>query len=75
MVAPTLSPEPGWEVNYWQQSTCFTMKASAKEIAFHQNSRATIQASIAKLADAVGLTLGPRGRNVVLDEFGNPRDD
>lgn len=49
------------------------MKASAKEIAFDQSSRAAIQAGIDKLADAVGLTLGPRGRNVVLDEFGSPK--
>ncbi|GJP64808.1 hypothetical protein CLOP_g21754 [Closterium sp. NIES-67] len=32
-----------------------------------------MQAGIDKLADAVGVTLGPRGRNVVLDEFGNPK--
>lgn len=60
-------------VNYRQHSTRFTVKASAKEIAFDQNSRSALQAGIDKLADAVGLTLGPRGRNVVLDEFGNPR--
>ncbi|XP_052884383.1 ruBisCO large subunit-binding protein subunit alpha isoform X2 [Gossypium arboreum] len=32
-----------------------------------------MQAGIDKLADAVGLTLGPRGRNVVLDEYGSPK--
>lgn len=37
------------------------MKACAKEIAFDQSSRAAMQAGIDKLADAVGLTLGPRG--------------
>lgn len=38
------------------------VKASAKEIAFDQNSRKAIQSGIDKLADAVGLTLGPRGK-------------
>ncbi|KAL0864720.1 hypothetical protein Bca101_043838 [Brassica carinata] len=37
------------------------------------STRAALQAGIDKLADAVGLTLGLRGRNVVLDEFGNPK--
>ncbi|CAM8886370.1 unnamed protein product [Rhodiola kirilowii] len=32
-----------------------------------------LQAGIDKLADAIGLTLGPRGRNVVLDGYGSPK--
>ncbi|XP_019188982.1 PREDICTED: ruBisCO large subunit-binding protein subunit alpha [Ipomoea nil] len=51
----------------------FVVRANAKEIAFDQKSRTALQAGIDKLADAVGLTLGPRGRNVVLDEFGTPK--
>ncbi|GAB2261886.1 hypothetical protein Droror1_Dr00002883 [Drosera rotundifolia] len=51
----------------------FAIRAAAKQIAFDQHSRAALQAGIDKLTDAVGLTLGPRGRNVVLDEFGNPK--
>nr|GMD17608.1 ruBisCO large subunit-binding protein subunit alpha [Ipomoea batatas]GMD19000.1 ruBisCO large subunit-binding protein subunit alpha [Ipomoea batatas] len=51
----------------------FVVRANAKDIAFDQKSRAALQAGIDKLADAVGLTLGPRGRNVVLDEFGTPK--
>lgn len=39
----------------------FVVKACAKEIAFDQKSRSALQAGIDKLADAVGLTLGPRG--------------
>ncbi|KAG8061927.1 hypothetical protein GUJ93_ZPchr0003g18507 [Zizania palustris] len=50
-----------------------TVRASAKEIAFDQRSRSSIQAGVEKLAAAVGVTLGPRGRNVVLDEFGTPK--
>ncbi|KAL0370089.1 UNVERIFIED_CONTAM: RuBisCO large subunit-binding protein subunit alpha, chloroplastic [Sesamum angustifolium] len=51
----------------------FVVRANAKEIAFDQRSRSAMQSGIDKLADAVGLTLGPRGRNVVLDEFGAPK--
>ncbi|KAH9327602.1 hypothetical protein KI387_007780 [Taxus chinensis] len=49
------------------------VRASAKDIMFDQDSRAAMQAGIDKLANAVGVTLGPRGRNVVLDEFGMPK--
>ncbi|KAL9413180.1 hypothetical protein AB3S75_041781 [Citrus x aurantiifolia] len=59
----------GQRVNYRR----FAVRASAKDIAFDQSSRAAMQAGIDKLSDAVGLTLGPRGRNVVLDEFGSPK--
>jgi len=37
------------------------VRASAKEIAFDQASRASLQAGVEKLAAAVGVTLGPRG--------------
>ncbi|KAH7542671.1 ruBisCO large subunit-binding protein subunit alpha [Ziziphus jujuba] len=60
-------------LNYKQSSGRFVVRANAKDIAFDQNSRAALQSGIDKLADAVGLTLGPRGRNVVLDEFGSPK--
>ncbi|EPS67631.1 hypothetical protein M569_07141, partial [Genlisea aurea] len=56
-----------------QAKSRFTVRANAKEIAFDQKSRSAMQSGIDKLADAVGLTLGPRGRNVVLDEFGIPK--
>ncbi|KAM3280388.1 hypothetical protein ACQJBY_047275 [Aegilops geniculata] len=49
------------------------VRASAKDIAFDQASRSALQAGVEKLAAAVGVTLGPRGRNVVLDEFGSPK--
>ncbi|KAB5561726.1 hypothetical protein DKX38_006683 [Salix brachista] len=60
-------------LNYGLSSRKFSVRANAKDIAFDQNSRAALQSGIDKLADAVGLTLGPRGRNVVLDEFGSPK--
>ncbi|PKA59203.1 hypothetical protein AXF42_Ash001296 [Apostasia shenzhenica] len=49
------------------------VRAMAKEIAFDQSSRSSLQRGVEKLAEAVGVTLGPRGRNVVLDEYGNPK--
>lgn len=50
------------------------VRAEAKDITFDMSSRRKIQAGIDKLADAVGVTLGPRGRNVVLEEkFGMPQ--
>ncbi|KAK8956430.1 hypothetical protein KSP40_PGU014440 [Platanthera guangdongensis] len=49
------------------------VNARAKDISFDQASRASLQAGVEKLANAVGVTLGPRGRNVVLDEYGNPK--
>jgi len=49
------------------------VRAAARDIVFGQDSRTAMQAGIDKLADSVGVTLGPRGRNVVLDEFGTPK--
>ncbi|KAF8395253.1 hypothetical protein HHK36_019195 [Tetracentron sinense] len=63
----------GQKLNYRTSSSRFFVRAQAKEIAFDQSSRSALQAGIDKLADAVGLTLGPRGRNVVLDEYGSPK--
>lgn len=45
----------------------------AKLIAFDQEARKGIQAGVDTLADAVKVTLGPRGRNVVLEKaYGGP---
>ncbi len=45
----------------------------AKEIHFDINAREKLKAGIDKLANAVKLTLGPKGRNVVLQKsFGAP---
>lgn len=46
---------------------------SAKLIAYDEKARKAIEAGVNKLADAVKITLGPKGRNVVLDKkFGSP---
>ncbi len=45
----------------------------AKNIAYGEEARKSLQAGIDKLADTVKITLGPKGRNVVLDKkFGAP---
>ena len=45
----------------------------AKQIKFQEEARKQIKAGADKLADAVKVTLGPKGRNVVLDKgFGAP---
>ncbi|MCP4008361.1 MAG: chaperonin GroEL, partial [Proteobacteria bacterium] len=46
---------------------------SAKEVKFGDNARQRMLAGVNVLADAVKVTLGPKGRNVVLDKsFGAP---
>jgi len=46
---------------------------AAKEIGFDVEARAQLKAGVDKLAKAVKVTLGPKGRNVVLDrKFGSP---
>ena len=45
----------------------------AKEIIYGEEARKALQSGIDKLADTVKITLGPKGRNVVLDKkFGSP---
>lgn len=45
----------------------------AKTLKFHEDARRGLEAGVNKLADAVKVTLGPKGRNVVLDKkFGAP---
>jgi len=45
----------------------------AKEIKFGEDARRALEAGVNKLANTVKITLGPKGRNVVLDKkFGSP---
>jgi chaperonin GroEL len=46
---------------------------AAKQLMFDENARQTLLNGVSKLARAVAATLGPKGRNVVLDrKFGSP---
>ena len=45
----------------------------AKQIVYGEQSRQAVLRGVNQLADAVKVTLGPKGRNVVLDKkFGSP---
>ena len=45
----------------------------AKMMEFDSNARDSLRRGVDKLADAVKVTLGPKGRNVVIDKkFGSP---
>src|SRR5256886_2594781 len=46
---------------------------AAKQLEFNVEARAGLKRGVDQLADAVKVTLGPKGRNVVIDKkFGNP---
>lgn len=45
----------------------------AKEIRFSEEARKALETGVNKLADTVKVTIGPKGRNVILDKkFGSP---
>ena len=45
----------------------------AKTLLFREDARRSMERGINKVADTVGITLGPKGRNVVLEKkFGSP---
>ena len=45
----------------------------AKELKYDEEARRALESGVNKLADAVKVTLGPKGRYVVLDKkFGSP---
>ena len=47
---------------------------TAKQVRFHANARQRMLKGVDVLADAVKVTLGPKGRNVLIDKsFGAPR--
>ncbi|MBT5159624.1 MAG: chaperonin GroEL, partial [Alphaproteobacteria bacterium] len=47
---------------------------AAKEVKFDTDARARMLQGVDTLADAVKVTLGPKGRNVIIDKsFGAPR--
>src|SRR4029453_3938572 len=50
-----------------------TKAMAAKEIIYNESARSMILAGVNALADAVKVTLGPKGRNVVIEKsFGSP---
>lgn len=49
------------------------MSAKAKELIFEEDARNKLLEGIDQLANATAITLGPKGRNVALSAFGNPK--
>src|SRR5881396_2867813 len=48
-------------------------RMAAKQIAFDQEAREALRRGVTKLARAVKVTLGPKGRNVIIQKsFGSP---
>jgi chaperonin GroEL len=46
---------------------------AAKQILYHESARSALLRGVNQLADAVRVTLGPKGRNVILEKkFGSP---
>src|ERR1700704_556396 len=57
----------------WRAENGEKIKIMAKQITHGEESRAAILRGVNQLADAVKITLGPRGRNVVLGKpYGSP---
>ena len=44
------------------------MEIAAKEIRFHEDARSALRAGVNTLANTVKLTMGPRGRNVLIEK-------
>lgn len=58
------------ELSYYRKGRLYIM---AKDIKYGQDARHALESGINKLADTVKITLGPKGRNVVLGKkFGAP---
>ena len=56
-----------------RRAMLWSVEAMAKQIIYGEQSRQAILRGVNQLADAVKVTLGPKGRNVVLDKkFGSP---
>mmetsp|Transcript_31529 Transcript_31529/g.78992 ORF Transcript_31529/g.78992 Transcript_31529/m.78992 type:complete len:173 (+) Transcript_31529:78-596(+) len=50
------------------------LRGAAKDVRFGVDCRAAVLSGVEKLADAVQVTLGPKGRNVVIEQqFGSPK--
>lgn len=56
------APSAGRRLDEWR------LKLTAKDIRFEDDARARMMAGVDKLANAVCVTMGPRGRNVILEQ-------
>ncbi|KAL8242350.1 hypothetical protein R6Q59_012652 [Mikania micrantha] len=60
-----------WRRKQGLMKKLMVFRAGAKRVCFDKDCRERLVAGIDKLADAVSVTLGPKGRNVVLSESGS----
>lgn len=51
----------------------FSRNYAAKDITFGNGARASMLAGVNELAEAVKVTMGPKGRNVIIERKGNPK--
>src|SRR5919199_1424151 len=66
-------PHSSFCIHHSAFKTFRRFEMAAKRIAFDQEARESIMRGVRKLAKAVKVTLGPSGRNVVLEKsFGSP---
>ena len=66
-----MKPSNGFEQN--QEIRKEETRIMAKQIIFDSEARSALKAGVDKLADAVKVTLGPKGRNVIIEKkFGSP---
>lgn len=75
-------------MTFFQKFVCFIIKSifnfqlyiktrrnyASKDILFGADARSRVQVGVNKLSDAVMVTLGPKGRNVVIEQsWGAPK--
>lgn len=72
----TASAAEAFQTPFYRPSaaaTCSSTKLKAKNVSFGEDSRRALVTGINKVANAVRVTLGPKGRNVVLERnYGAP---
>ena len=72
-VPPRRSPSTAGDFRGGMRSDETRKTSMSKQIEFNETARRAMEAGVDKLADAVRVTLGPRGRHVVLAKaFGGP---
>src|SRR5207244_13577089 len=73
-ISDLLTPEPPFpSLNFTLSLHDALPILAAKEIFFHEHARDAILRGVRILSDAVAVTLGPKGRNVVIEKsYGSP---
>ncbi|XP_047959052.1 chaperonin CPN60-like 2, mitochondrial [Salvia hispanica] len=59
--------------NLIRSGVIYSRNYAAKDVCFGDGARAAMLAGVNELADAVKVTMGPKGRNVIIETKGNPK--